>query len=68
VAVIWSAGLLFCSTMVIHEYSTGQAAGVSVLIVIGIAVALFIVLLFADMFLQFIGFFRELYREYSLRL
>jgi hypothetical protein len=68
VAIIWSAALLFFSTMVIHEYSTGQAAAVSLLIVIGIAVALFIALLFADMFLQFIGFFREIYREYSLRL
>lgn len=68
VAVIWSAALLFCSTMVIHEYSTGATAAVSILIVIGIAVALFIALLFADMFLQFIGFFREVYREFVLRL
>jgi len=67
-SAIWSALLLFIGTMVIHEYSAGQTFGVFVLITAGIVVALFLGFLFADMFLQFFGFFGEVYRELMFRL
>jgi hypothetical protein len=68
VSIIWSVGLLFVSTMVIHEYSIGAAVAVFFLILVGVVVALFIGFLFADMLLQFIGFFGEVYREFVFRL
>jgi len=42
--------------------------GVFFVIMIGIAIALFIGFLFTDMFLQFFGFFGEVYREFVFRL
>jgi len=67
-SAIWSVVLLFIGTMVIHEYSAKQTVGVFFVIMIGIAIALFIGFLFTDMFLQFFGFFGEVYREFVFRL
>lgn len=50
------------------RYSLGASVAVFFLILVGVVVALFIGFLFADMLLQFIGFFGEVYREFVFRL
>lgn len=67
-ALVWSLVLMFMGTMVIHEYSFVATLGVTILIIVGIGIALFIALLFADIVLQLFAFAGEIYREFVFRL
>ncbi|MFY9564660.1 MAG: YIP1 family protein, partial [Limnochordia bacterium] len=67
-ALVWSLLLLFFGTMVIHEYSLGATIGVTIFILAGIGITMFIALLFVDIVLQLFAFIGEVYREFSFRL
>lgn len=67
-ALVWSLALLFFSTMITHEYSLGATVGVTIFIIAGIGIALFIALLFVDIVLQLFAFIGEIYREFVFRL
>ena len=49
IALYWSIGLIFLSMMTVHEYSFGKNLVVSVLTIIGIAIILFILLIFFNL-------------------
>ncbi len=68
VSVIWAVALLFFGTMVTHDYDLPKTILVTILIIAGIGVALFIGLVFMDMFNQFLGFIADIYAELSFRL
>ena len=68
IALVWSLLLLFFGTMVIHEYSLGATIGVTIFILAGIGITMFIALLFVDIVLQLFAFIGEVYREFSFRL
>jgi tetratricopeptide (TPR) repeat protein len=68
IALVWSLFLLFFSTMVTHEYSLGATIGVTLLILVGIGITMFIALLFVDIVLQLFAFIGEVYRELAFRL
>lgn len=68
ISLIWSIGLLFFGTMVIHDYSLPGTIFVTLLILVGIGIALFIVLLFLDIIFQLFGFIQEVYNEFVFRL
>lgn len=68
IAMVWSVALLFLGSMVIHDYSLGSAVGVTILIMVGIGITLFIALLFVDIVLQLFAFVGEVYREFVFRL
>ncbi|NLW56556.1 MAG: hypothetical protein GX050_08085, partial [Firmicutes bacterium] len=68
VSVIWAVALLFFGTMVTHDYDLPKTILVTILIIAGIGVALFIGLVFMDMFNQFLGFIADIYAEITFRL
>ncbi len=48
-ALCWSVGLVFLSMMTVHEYSFGKNVVVSLLTILGIAIILFILLIFFNL-------------------
>ncbi len=68
VSIIWSLSLLFFGTMVTHDYDMPKTILVTILIIAGIVVALFIGLVFVDMFNQFLGFLADIYTELAFRI
>jgi len=68
IALVWSLMLMFFGTMVTHEYSLPATIGVTILILVGVGITLFILLLFVDIVLQLFAFFGEVYREFVFRL
>lgn len=63
----WTAIMLFVGTMVTHEYSVIKTAGASLMIIAGIAVVLFIGLLFSTVINHMIVFIIGLYSELMFR-
>lgn len=68
VSIIWSLSLLFFGTMVTHDYDMPKTILVTILIIAGIVVSLFIGLVFIDMFNQFLGFLVDIYTELAFRI
>lgn len=66
-ALIWTIGLVFISTMITHEYSSAKAVAMSVATIAGIAIVLFISLLYVSVLNQVIGFGYKLYLELIFR-
>lgn len=67
IGLIWLIALILISTMVTHEYSGLKTIITSVATVGGIAVVLFIMLLFSSLINQVIGFFYKIYLEIAFR-
>ncbi|HOB08035.1 MAG TPA: YIP1 family protein [Limnochordia bacterium] len=67
IALIWMAGLLFVGTMVTHEYTSVKTILTSISTIAGIAVVLFIVMLFTSLVVQVLGFVYRLYLEVAFR-
>jgi tetratricopeptide (TPR) repeat protein len=63
----WSAIMLFVGTMITHEYSVAKTAVTCVLIIAGVAVVLFIGLLFSTVINHMIAFIISIYSELTLR-
>lgn len=68
VSLVWSLGLAFFGTMSIHDYSLGGTVATCIFTLIGIGIALFVALVFADIVLQLFSFFGEVYTEFAFRL
>lgn len=64
---IWVFALIYSGTMVTHEYSGVKTFITSVLTVAGIAVVMFLGLLFSSLLNQLFGFFYKLYLELAFR-
>jgi len=59
--------MFFIGTMVTHEYSFFKTAGTCVLIIAGVAVVLFIGLLFSTVINHMIAFILSVYAELMFR-
>lgn len=68
VAYIWSIMLIFFGTMTIHDYGLGKNIIVTALSVVGIAVMLFLILLFVSVLGKITTFISNIYTEISFRL
>lgn len=66
-ALGWTVLMLFVGTMVTHEYSVVKTAVTSVLIVAGVAVVLFIGLMFSTVINHLIAFIISIYSELMFR-
>lgn len=67
ISVLWSGFLMLSGLMVVHQYSLGKTLLTAVLIVVGMAVIVFLGLLFFNLISQLISFVVEIYWELSLR-
>ena len=65
--MVWMVGLIYVGTMITHEYSGPKTLITSVSTVAGIAVVLFILLLFTSLVNQVIGFIYKIYLELVFR-
>lgn len=68
VAYLWTIILIFFGTMTIHDYGLGKNIIVTILGIVGIAVMLFIILLFANVIGRITTFIANIYNEISFRL
>jgi len=66
-SLAWMGLMLFIGTMVTHEYSFFKTAGTCVLIIAGVAVVLFIGLLFSTVINHMIAFILSVYAELMFR-
>ncbi len=67
ISVLWAGFLMLSGLMVVHQYSLGKTLLTAVLIVVGMAVIVFLGLLFFNLISQLISFVVEIYWELSLR-
>ncbi|MFW6256631.1 MAG: YIP1 family protein [Bacillota bacterium] len=67
-SVSWAFILLFFGTLTIHEYSTTKMLLVTGFIILGIALTMFIGLLFFNLAEQVYGFFNDIYTEIVYRM
>ncbi len=67
-AVIWPGALIFLGSMVTHQYELGKNVITSILTVAGMAVVIFLTLLFINVIAQLYGFIESIYTEVSFRL
>ncbi len=66
-AIGWSAMLMICSVIVIHQYSLTRTFFTCLLIIVAMMIIVFLLLLFFQLFSQLLGFAVNLYWEISLR-
>lgn len=67
VSYIWAGFLLFCSTMITHQYSIAKTLITIVLTIVGMCIIMFIGLLFFSVIQQMIGFGTTIYTELRFR-
>lgn len=68
ICYMWTVLLIFFGTMTVHEYSLGKNFIVTLLGIIGIAIMLFIILLFANVIGKVTTFISNIYTEITFRL
>lgn len=66
--LLWSALLLFCGIMTVHQYTVKKTLGTFVLTVVGIMLVLFITIMFTSIFDKMFNYFLGLYNEIRLRM
>lgn len=64
---LWTGFLLFFGMMVTHQYTLLKSIITAILTLLGMAVIIFIGLLFMNLLNQMVGFFTNLYQEVSFR-
>lgn len=64
---VWLGFLLFCGTLVTHQYSFGKTILMCIVTLFGIAILAYIILLFFNLIQQMLGFISALLYEISLR-
>lgn len=64
---IWAGFLIFTGTMVIHQYTVSKTIVTCVITVLGMAILMFIGLLFFNVIQQVITFITTIYRELRFR-
>lgn len=67
-ALIWCVFLLLCAMMMIHDYGLLKGLGSTLLSVAGMAIIMFIILLFFSLVSDAIAYFVSIYKEISLRI
>ncbi len=67
-AVIWSLGLAFIGTMVIHDYTVSKNALMTVISGVGVGVVIFLALLGVSIIAQLSSFVLDVYQEIAFRL
>lgn len=67
-SLVWSGGLLFFGTMVTHDYGGKKTFYTTIMMIIGIAIVLFLGLLFFTLIDKMVGFVRDIYTEFAFRL
>ncbi len=68
IAYLWTIMLIFFGTMTIHDYGLGKNIVVTALGIVGIAVMLFVILLFANVIGRVTTFITNIYNEISFRM
>ena len=68
IAVLWSAFLIFTGTLTTHQYTAGKTFLIIACIIIGMAIILFMGLLFFILLQQLMNFAVSFFREVALRL
>lgn len=66
-SILWSGMLIILSTMVTHQYTIGKTFLTIIGILIGMAIMIFIALLFTSVIQQIVGFVVIIYRELTFR-
>ncbi len=67
IAMIWAIALILFGTMVVHQYSFGRTIFTALLILVGMAIIVFIFLLFFSLVQQMANFIIIVFKELSLR-
>jgi len=67
ISVIWSGFLLFSGTMITHQYSLRKTLITMVIVIVGMALIVFLVMLFFALIQELINFLFVFYKEYQLR-
>ena len=68
VALAWSAFLIFCGMLTIHQYNGGQTILTIIVTVVGMFLVLFLVVLLYNLLQQLIIFVISLYNEIVIRM
>jgi hypothetical protein len=68
ISTIWSALLILCAMMMIHDYSAMKAVLSSVLTIVGMGIMVFIFVVFFSLISDGIAFFISLFKEIVFRL
>ena len=66
--LIWSALLLVCSMIQVHDYSLGKTLLFLLMTAVGMVVVVFLLLLFLTLVSDGIGYFVSMYKEINFRL
>jgi hypothetical protein len=64
---VWCGILLLSSLLVVHQYTLDKTILTAILIIVGMAIIVFLGLLFFNLISQLVGFVVSLYWEISLR-
>jgi len=67
IALLWSGFLIFFGSLVVHDYTFGKNICVCVLSIVGIAIILFLILLFLNVSSRLLAFIQNLITEISFR-
>lgn len=67
ISYLWAGFLIFTGTMVIHQYSVSKTIVTCVITVLGMAILMFIGLLFFNVIQQMVTFVVTIYRELRFR-
>ena len=67
-ALIWCVFLILCAMMMIHDYGLGGGLLSTIASVAGMAVIMFIILLFFSLVSDAVAYFVSIYKEVSLRI
>ena len=67
ILMIWIAGLIFFGMMMTHDYSLGEGIKTIILTIVGMALILFVALVFFNLVDDMVRFFYSIYRELLYR-
>lgn len=67
-SIVWSGGLLFFGSMIVHDYDIPKTFSTIILTIVGMGVVIFIGLLFLSVINLMISFIVSIYHEMTLRL
>lgn len=68
VSTLWMVLLIFVGTMTIHQYSGAKTLMTSILTIVGMAILVFLALLFVALIQQVAAFIGLVYKEIALRM
>jgi hypothetical protein len=68
IATLWTVALIIFGTMIIHQYSFSRTIFTSILILVGMAIIVFIFMLFFSLIQQMVNYILVVYKELRLRV